>query len=467
MNDARGLRNLYESCVKQNKSSPGAGRQHFITLMRHSLGLCDAKGNNYRKPTGERTFKEAKIVAESVDVDNLANSLIGYNWKSYFDPSNPGSLIPLMEHRLQAARRHPGDERAFLEAAGVGAVDPSAFANISAWTSVVGGLLEIKILEGFNNPKFIANELMPPEPTNLNGQKIIGDTRIGDQFKPRKPGEAHQRMAFGERWVLTPETEENAGAVEVFKETAFFSRTGEELKRANGMGEWLAYRKEIRCIDTFIGVNSQVGGVNCFNYKGSTYSAYVTQGTGTLGYNNFIPNNELLDLTAVNNAWLAYQRTTDPETGTRIMTAPNTVVVNPAKVFLAKMIFNPVETERRQATGATQATASTLLISRVPGLPVEGEYKVIWSPLIEQRCTDATGLGLTQASADKLWWWYEKGKPFRYMQNWPLKLEPAPPTSYDMIDRGVILAVFANERGTPSCWGPWWTQMSSADGSFP
>ncbi len=458
METSSDFRNLYESCVTKNRSSPGAGRLHFVRQMRHALGLCDAKGNNYRTRSGNRTFKEAKIQAESVNVDALGEALIGPSWKRFFDPSNPGSLMPILEHRLHAMRTHPGDERALLEATGVG-VDVSAFANTNAWTAVVGGLMEIKILEGFSNPKFIADQLMPAEPTSLNGQKVIGVARVGDKFKPRMPGEPHQRMGFGERWVQTPETQENAGACEIFKETVFFSRTGEELKTANGIGEWLAYRKELRCIDTFLGIDSQSTGKNAFNYKGTNYNTY--DAASGLGYGNLNTNNELLDLTAVNTAWLAYQRLTDPETGTRILSAPNTVIVNPAKVFLAKLIFNPQETERRQATGATQSTASTLLITRVAGMPVEGEYNVIWSPLIEQRCTDADGLALSQANADKLWYWFEKGKPMKYMQNWPLRIEPAPPNSYDMIDRGLVMALFCNERGTPSIHGPWYTQKNS------
>ena len=78
--------------------------------------------------------------------------------------------------------------RSILEA-GVGAVQPSAFANINAFTAVVAGLLEISIMEGFQLPEFIADQLMPPDNTKMfAGRKVIGTTRLGNKAEERQPG---------------------------------------------------------------------------------------------------------------------------------------------------------------------------------------------------------------------------------------------------------------------------------------
>jgi hypothetical protein len=96
-----------------------------------------------------------------------------------------------------------------------------------------------------------------------------------------------------------------------------------------------------------------------------------------------------------------------------------------------------------------------LQVRQTPGSPYANEYRVVWSPLIEQRCTDATGLALSQANANLYWWHLQQGKPFRYMQNWPLNVQQAAANNYDMLDRGVVASYFANERGIPSVWSPW------------
>jgi hypothetical protein len=81
--------------------------------------------------------------------------------------------------------------------------------------------------------------------------------------------------------------------------------------------------------------------------------------------------------------------------------------------------------------------------------------EIITSPLLEQRCVAADGLNLSQANADDYWWAFESGKAFRYMQNYPLSVSQAAPNQYEMLDRGIVAAYFANERGVPSVWSPW------------
>ena len=457
MNTANDFRNLYESCARRNgKGSSGNGRRHFVNTIRHALGLCNERGIDHRDVCGNRVLREAKIDPGSINVTQLGYDIIGYDFKRYYDPSNPGSLHGLCSHNLALGNRGSG---ALLEAAGVG-VDVSAFADINAWTSVVGGLIEVKILEGFQNPLFIADKLMPPEPTKLNGQKIIAPARIGPQAAPRTPGMPHQRATFGERWVQTPETQENALACDLYKEAVFFDLTGQVLQHAQQVGEWVGYNKEIRVIDHFIGVTSQSGGKTQFNYKGTGQNTYAT--SRTTGYLNDFTGNELLDFSSVDSAWQQFQRQQDAETGTRILTMPDTVLVMPGKVTVAQFVFDPRDTERRSAGSATQSTAAALNISTVGGMP--GPWtkpEILWSPLVEQRATDADGLALSQSAATKLWFWWQRQKFCRYMANWPMTITPAPANSYDMIDRGIAASYYANERGTPSTWYPWYGQRNA------
>ena len=56
----------------------------------------------------------------------------------------------------------------------------SAFANINAFTGAVSGLLEVSILEAYENPEFIGSQLAPVEPSNTRPFGSI--TALLDQF---------------------------------------------------------------------------------------------------------------------------------------------------------------------------------------------------------------------------------------------------------------------------------------------
>jgi len=226
----------------------------------------------------------------------------------------------------------------------------------------------------------------------------------------------------------------------------FFDLTGAILQQANSVGTELAYRKELEVIDTLLGVN------NTFKYNGSTYNTYQT--SRTLGYLN-AHTNQLVDWTSLQSAMLLFSRMEDPHTGKRLLITPNTILVNPAKLATANLILGASSTDRRTTPGATQATADTLNVSSTPGNPYSGQFQILSSPLIEQRCLAADGLNLNQANTDGLWFMMEAGKSFRYMQNYPLTVTQASPNQYEMLDRGIVATYFANERGIPSVWSPW------------
>lgn len=434
------VRALYESRVQQSN-----GRLRFVNELRNGLGLCDKNGSDHRDYAGNPRLKNPLIKPEQFSLQELAEGIIGPSWRNLFNPDSK-SMGAYTRAASLVASSNPGSRRALLESTGVG-LDPTAFLNVNTFTAVVGGLIEVKIMEAFQNPALIADTLMPAEPTRLNGQKLIGTQLIGDRAKKRLPGEAHTRAQFGERWIETPETRENALAVDVLKETVFFDLTGQLMAVAANVGTELAYRKELEVIDTFIGVT------NSFKYNGTSYNTYQT--SRTLGYIND-HSNQLTDWTSIQATMLLFMRQQDPHTAKRILIQPNTILVNPAKIATANLILSATQTERRTGAGASpaQTTSNPLNISVSPGAPYSG-INVISSPLIEQRCTASDGLNLSQSNADEYWWAFEAGKSFRYMQNYPLTVVQAAPNQYEMLDKGIVATYFANERGIPSVWSPW------------
>ncbi len=440
------VQELYESRIAPG----GGGRLRFVNEIRHGLGLCDEHGNDYRDRAGNRVLKEAKFRAEDFSLAELAEAVCGRQWKQIFDPAQGEFFAKATVARSLLEQSEPGDRKALLENTGFG-IDPSAFLNINAYTILTGGLIEVKILEAFQNPSFIGEKLMPSEATKLNGQKVIGINPLGDVSARRAPGEPHPRTQYGERWIQTPETRENALAIDILKEAVFFDLTGDILRNASALGEQLAFRKELEIIDTVIGVT------NSFNWKGTAYNTYANN----LGYDNSLTGNDLQDWTNVQSAWLKFSRFTDPDTAKRILINPNTILVSPGKVATANLILNATMTQRRTGAGSSpaQTTSNPLNVSDTVSNPYSGMFNVITSPLLEQQLV-ASGLTLDQSTST--WFMLESGKSFKYMQNYPLQVQQASAQSYNMLDRGIIASYFAHERGIASVWSPWHTMKVSA-----
>lgn len=439
------VKSLYES-----RSREGGGRRRFVEEIRHNLGLSDANGNDHRDLAGNKKLGERSIRPEQFSIRELAEAIIGPSWKVLCDDSQRGQFAAVQRARALVESGFPGDRKALLESTGVG-IDPTAFLDINAFTSVVGGLIEVKILEAFQNPELIADRLAPAERTKLNGQKVIGLMPIGDAGRKRLPGETHTRVQFGERYVTTPETRENALAIDVNKEAVFFDLTGDILNMATTVGEALAYRKELEVINTII------GGVNTFNWNGTAYNTYQT--SKTLGFTNSITN-QLIDWESLQADLLQFSRQEDPDTAKRILIRPNTLLVNPGKLMTATLITGANSMERRTAPGATQSSAVTLSVAQGAPNPYAGQFDIVTSPLLEQQCLASTangGLNLNLSDATNTWWMMESGKAFKYMQNYPLTVTQAAPNQYEMLDRGIIASYFANERGIPAVISPWHT----------
>lgn len=444
-----GLRNLLESQC-------GGNTFRFAATMGHMMGLVDKFGRQYRDQAGNRVLRDPtdehgkpmpRLRPDQIPMRALNESLLGD------DPERSLRAMPhVMRYRDVIEAETNGDPRALLEDNGAGAVMPSAFGNINAWTGVAVGLLEVGILEAYQNPEYIADQIAPVQPSKvIEGRKNIGAGRLGDVAEERLPGAPTKRVQFGERWITQPRTVENALAAELLWETVFLDITGGQIsEHANSVGDWLAWRKDIRCIDSFIGTGQVSGahgyGVYVYNYKGTNYNPYIAAGY----YDNYISSgNELLYRANIQAAEIKFRDMTDAETGTRIMVTPNTMLVNREKHYVAEDLFSADKVEFRDSPGATSGEKAT----RYGANALKGKYQVVESPLVYQRCTDATGLNLSADAAGKAWWLYERGtRTHVYVQNQPLTtVSVAGANQVDMVDRNAVLFVKAWERGIP-----WW-----------
>lgn len=474
------LRPLYESLTALDRDTGEVkhahGRRDFVNAFRHNLGLCDDKGKNYINPkTGRRTLKltQESWRAEDFSMQQLAMTCAGTHYEAAFCPDNKILMKGLAAYNQHCALQYPDDAYATLEATGAG-VDPSVFSDISTWSGVSSGLLERKILDAFEDPQFIGDELMPTEFTKIwEGQKVIGVSRVPRSAQQRSllrwpVGLPHNRTGVTERYVTLNRMRRYGDAIDLDQIAAWLDLTGQLMAHASSIGTALGMAIEFDKIDCFLGITSQIGGEYAFKYDGTALNVYssTAQAYGgppgtTIGYLNDNAGNDLVDMTNIKQSWLGFVRTTDPETGTRVTVMPDTILVNPGRLDAAWLTVRPPTVERRAAPGASQATAGILNITT--GANPVNEYgvnKIIWSPLVEQRCTDADGLALTQSVADSYWWHFKTGRFCKYMSFKPLDIQTISGTSYDQVDRGIVMSVFAQEIAQPSVWGPWYVQRN-------
>lgn len=439
------LRGIFES----NGHAEGTRR------ILHALGYCDQRGQRYRAPSNATSILEVRNPREGTrevtrlrpnefSFQELAFATMGWDYQSRLTPQNVNAAI------IAEAMACGGAGSALTEDVGsmAGAINATAFGDINAFTAITAGLLEISMMDGWQNPDFIMDSVMTTESTKMfEGKKSIGTSRLGDVGEERQPGEPTKRAQIGERWVTMPRTVENSLACLVTEEAVFLDLTGEVLQHANDVGEWIRWRKEIRQIDAWLGLSVQ------YNYKGTTYAPWQS-----LGYFNNSLSNELFHWQQVQNCRILFRDMLDVETGLRVQIRPNTVIVNEEKYVVAQSIFGELaeSTEQRDAPGSTTQPQTIDKFRQ----PFKGQYKILTSPLIFQRMTDPTtlfpnpGMGLSANQASKYWWLFESGKVMRYMQNRPFRTQTAAPNQVDMLDRGIILYTRADERGTPMWWEP-------------
>lgn len=408
------------SSVRSLMEAKGGGKG-FVPWFTHAVGLTDANGNKYLDQAGNQTLRDPagtkRLTPTEFSLGHLGRGIVGHEmFESFYNPDS---------NKLQGLRR--------IMEAGEGAVNASAFANINAFTAVVAGLMEVAILEKYIAPEFITDRIFPAVPSRMfEGRKSIGTMNIGDKAEQREPGMPTKRVQFGERWISQPRTVENALAVEVTQEAAFLDLTGQVIEEANNLGYWLGYRKELRGIDALLGVT------NTYNYKGTSYNTWISAGY----YDNKLTGNALLHWTNIKNAWLKMQLATDPDTGVYAGGfIPDSIVTVPQLYLDATAITGAERVQYRDAS----TSASNI---REFANPVGGWIKnVVQSPLIYQRATAADGLNLSADDAASLWFTMQSGKFGQYVQNQPLRVQQGVPGQTEMIDRGVVLFVKADERG--------------------
>lgn len=378
--------------------------------------------------TGKELAKMAKSHSAS-EVTNVLEEVLelGREGESGGVSSDDFSVRELFEHLVPDGREALNlmDPRNGENMDGMEAVNTSLFSAIS------GQLVSSKILEGYESEEFVFSRLIPATSTSfLDGEKITGLTQVGDDAQVVAESAQYPRSEFGAEYIETPATVKRGNIVSITREAVWADKTGQILRRANEIGEFLGTNKEKRLCDLAIGATN--------NYKRNGTSVDTYQ-TATPWINDH--SNPLVDWTDIENAELLMAAIVDPTTGEPISLNGSDMVVSPFLYRTALRILNATEVTHTNGTNATSGSN-----------PVGGAYSPIRSSYLASRVQSE----LSQtASNSKLWWLHGNfRKAMAYMEVWPITTVQAPQNSYMSFERDIVSEFKTSERGVAAVLDP-------------
>ena len=421
----------------------------FVQKWNRMLGLPGPNSGerewdqSHRQSAMESAATERVIRTDDVNIKALAQALVSpydHELKSQLAHGAEASFrIPL--HAMEAATD----------------IVPSQFANISAYNSAVIGLLEARVLEAYHKPKFILQNAVENIPSRLRSLKIMGVSNIGDVAQSRAPGQTHARANLSERYVQTPDTVNRGIGIDVTREAALFDYTSQLLKQADSAGDSLALRKEYLIADVAIGAT------NTYRYNGTSYNTYATTAQDT-GGGNWV--NSIANPIGTANAWDAFNNVlqqwvgmVDPETGQPISIEGFDILCMPQMAMLVEVALQAGEiTRMANALTSTWPTDAYKSVNPAKGLfrLLGGEQAKIY-PYAYARVTATVangGLGLSSTNATQLWFAGDFKKAIHWNENIPLTIVRANVNEYTMGDRGLTMALFADEMGAAGITDP-------------
>lgn len=310
-----------------------------------------------------------------------------------------------------------------LEAEGVGAVASSAF------PSAVGQLIAIRVIEGYDAPGFVGDELVTPMPSRLRGERVVGFTSLQGP-KPVGEGDEYQGSTFREKYVTTTETKRGR-LISLTEEAVFHDQTGQILQRASQMGRKAREDRERRIIR---GVADVASTERVYRPSGTAEQLYAS------GNNNIISTATVLtDWTDIQEvfAWHAANVTDDRETddvqgGQPIVWMPTHLLTARELAGVAARIFAATIS----TSGSVEAPQAAILAALGAG-----GIKPVSSPFLDA----AQGEDQFDDASD--WFLGDFPGQFIYKTIWPLQTFRAPTMADAQFRRDIVAEYKVREYG--------------------
>jgi hypothetical protein len=300
----------------------------------------------------------------------------------------------------------------------------------SAFPSAVGQLISAKVIEGYDMPGAIGDELVTVVPSKLRGERMVGFTSLQGP-KLVEEGEPYQDSTFREKYVTTTEAKRGR-LLSITEEAVFFDQTGQMLLRAQSLGGQLRANREKRIIRAVADVASTERVYRPAGVPTQLYSA---------GNNSLLATaTPLIDWTDIQEALAYYALNQRDDREPDDSGGPDPIIWMPTHILVAQelagtaaRIVNAVEDRTNTAT----ATVITAGVARqlVPGL------RAVSSPFLDA----AQGADQWDDASD--WLIGDFKRQFIYKEIWPLQTFRAPAQNEEDFERDIVARFKVREYG--------------------
>ncbi len=439
----------------------GGGTAGYRGEIRKLLGITE------NAITGEPLHDPAQqaINASEVDFAEVADTFLGRGningetLRHAFDPQTRHAI------RMQEAEGS--------------VVLPSHFANISAFTDTVSGLIDVLTLEGYQNPAYIGDEFFETREARVQGGKEIGVRNDGQVSGDLAPNEPYPTVGAYETYIHIPDNQRFGNVIQMNEQVFIYDRTDQVQAMASNAGEAVRRAKELRQADCFLGKKNTYmrDGVATNTYRLARDTTMPTDNAGPNSPNNYInaiiASTPLNDWSDWNTAKQTLSKNIDPATGWEIaVPASGTVLlVSPDNELLVNTIVKSTGIQIRNSLerpATVQASTYTLNVRNSANPLAEYNIAIMSSRIWYNRLllaganhptaptafdaaneVDATiALGDTAAKAQSVWFWGNPKRAFRYRQIKPFQTFQAQLSSEDQ-RRNIVAVYISEEWGVP------------------
>lgn len=311
--------------------------------------------------------------------------------------------------------------------------------NLSAFTNITGQLVYQGVLEGYQAPEYIGDQLVTAETSREDNTRVPGLAPISDEAMEVEEGGEYPDVKFGEDYVDIPGSKKRGMKIGLTREMIFFDRTGQVMDMARTVGDRVGLSKEKRILKVVLGID------NTYKRKGVTRNTYISAAEDANDPRINEMTQELTNYTALDAMAKLFGNMSDDRTGKEpIVVSMKQVLVNDALQYTARDIFKAVE--------VTLNPGVTSGVSTKMANPYNGTAVLVASPWV-RRLLVAAGVSATDAA--KYWYAGDFKRAFVYRTLFPLQVLTAQHDK-DSFDRDVVAQFRADERGVPYVKAPWY-----------
>lgn len=279
--------------------------------------------------------------------------------------------------------------------------------------SATGVLIAAKVIEGYEQPGYIGDQLVTVMPSKLKSERIVGFSSL------EGPMEVGEGMPYAESGVsekyVTTDTSKKGRILELTEEAIYFDQTGQILMRAQRLGEQTRLEREEVIL---AGVLDAGGSAGVGNYKPVYRPAGVATALYSSGNTNYLSAaTPLVDWTDIDEALQYHAVNVKDDRAVSAERRP--IVWMPKTLLIARKLWGTGSrilsaTEVRVGDGASQTSqvlGANPIGTLVPGL------RALSSPLIDY----ISAVSGSQWDDNDDWLIGDFQKQFVWQEIWPVQ----------------------------------------------